>query len=158
MSTIQPYPHRYHACASASRSSSRVTVGSAQLPNLETAPPPEFGGPEGVWSPETLLCAALADCFILTFRGVTRAARFDWNSLECHVEGTLERVDRNSEFTRFVTKARLAVPRGTDLERARRLLEQAEHGCLLANSLKGERQLQAEVCVEEQPVLVDTAA
>jgi organic hydroperoxide reductase OsmC/OhrA len=77
---MHPYPHRYRVTASA-ESAGRVTVGSPGLSSLETAPPPEFGGPDGLWSPETLLCAAVADCFILTFRAVARAARFEWQEL-----------------------------------------------------------------------------
>jgi organic hydroperoxide reductase OsmC/OhrA len=30
----------------------------------------QLGGPGGQWSPETLLVAAAAECFILTFRAV----------------------------------------------------------------------------------------
>jgi organic hydroperoxide reductase OsmC/OhrA len=118
-------------------------VASPGLPSLETAPPPEFDGPGGVWSPETLLCAAVADCFILTFRAVSRAAAFPWSKLECRVEGTLERVSGGSQFTRFATHATLTVPAGADAAKARSLLERAEHGCLIANSLRGERTLEA---------------
>jgi organic hydroperoxide reductase OsmC/OhrA len=127
-----------------------VAVASAALPIIETAPPPEFDGPEGVWSPETLLCAAVADCFILTFRGVSRAARFEWVKLECRVEGTLERVDGISQFTRYATHAVLTVPAGTDVARARSLLERAEHACLVSNSLRGTRTLEAEVVTESR--------
>src|SRR5579863_3794706 len=105
---MQPYPHRYGAAAAA-EPSGPVTVSSRGLPSLETFPPPEFGGPGGVWSPETLLCAAVVDCFILTFRAVARAARFEWRELECRVEGVLERVGSNSEFTHYTTIARLGV-------------------------------------------------
>jgi organic hydroperoxide reductase OsmC/OhrA len=49
-------------------------VVSQGPPAIETAPPPEFDGPGDMWSPETLLVAAIASCFILTFRGVSRAA------------------------------------------------------------------------------------
>jgi len=122
-----------------------VAVAAEQLPTLETAAPPQFDGPGGVWSPETLLCAALADCFILTFRSIARAAKLDWLHLECHVEGALERVERTSQFTRFRTVAKLTVAEGTDLARARESLERAEHGCLVANSLRGERTLESEV-------------
>jgi organic hydroperoxide reductase OsmC/OhrA len=38
--------------------------------------------PGNAWSPETSLVAAVADCFILTFRGVAQAAKFPWESLE----------------------------------------------------------------------------
>jgi organic hydroperoxide reductase OsmC/OhrA len=35
--------------------------------------------------------------------------------------------------------------RGTDAARARTLLEKSEHGCLVANSLTGKRELVAEI-------------
>jgi organic hydroperoxide reductase OsmC/OhrA len=112
---------------------------------LETAAPPEFDGPGGAWSPETLLCASLADCFILTFRAVARAANFEWLRLECRVEGTLERVERTPQFTRYNTFTDLVVPQGADLAKARELLERADRGCLIANSLRGARALEARV-------------
>jgi organic hydroperoxide reductase OsmC/OhrA len=74
--------------------SGTVLVTAGDLPDIATAPPPEFDGPSGIWSPETLLIASIADCFILTFRGVARAAHFEWEKLEAHVEGTLERAEK----------------------------------------------------------------
>jgi organic hydroperoxide reductase OsmC/OhrA len=141
---MHPYPHVYQASA-AGNPAGGVTVASPQLPDIDTAPPPEFDGPGGVWSPENLLCAAVADCFILTFRGVSRAARFGWLSLECRVDGTLERVDGKSQFTRFATFAKLTVEPGSAVEKARELLDRAEHGCLIANSLLGTRTLEVEI-------------
>jgi len=141
---MKPYPHHYHASASA-RAIGRVMISAPALPAIETAPPPEFDGPGGLWSPEMLLCAALADCFILTFRAIARAAHFNWLALDCRVEGTLEHSGNTTQFTRFATAARLAVPPGADEAKARRLLERAEHGCLVANSLRGERTLAVEL-------------
>ncbi len=147
---MHPYPHTYVASA-AGEGTGFVALASPQLPSLETASPPEFDGPGGVWSPETLLCASLADCFILTFRAVARAARFEWSRLECRVEGVLERVGRTSRFTRYTTFARLTVPEGTDSARARELLERAEQGCLIGNSLNGARTLETEISVQGAP-------
>lgn len=141
---MHPYPHQYKVSAQGGKTG-HVTVGSPGLPNLETAPPPEFDGPGDVWSPENLLCAAVADCFILTFRALSRAAKLDWLSLKCQVEGTLQRADGVSKFTRFSTCATLQVPAGTDTGAAQRLLERAEHTCLISNSLSGERVLEATV-------------
>lgn len=141
---MHPYPHEYRASATGNPAGV-VVVTSPQLPDIETAPPPEFDGPGGVWSPESLLCAALADCFILTFRGVSRAAKFEWLALDCRVQGILERVDGKSQFTKFATFATLTVAPGSDSAKARSLLERAEHGCLIANSLLGARTLEAEV-------------
>jgi organic hydroperoxide reductase OsmC/OhrA len=116
---------------------------------METAAPPEFGGPTGMWSPETLLAAAVADCFILTVRAIARAQRFDWLALNCRVEALLERVDGHSQFTQFMLRVRLTVPPGTDAAKAQRLLEQAEHGCLITNSLRGTRTLETQIVAEE---------
>jgi len=143
---MHPYPHTYVAAAAADPSG-LVAVTSAGLPRLDSAAPPEFDGPGGVWSPETLLSASLADCFILTFRGVSRLAQLKWLHLECRVEADLTRVERLPQFTHFRTFANLLVPPGTDIDSARALLEQAEHRCLIANSLRGSRTLEAQVTV-----------
>jgi organic hydroperoxide reductase OsmC/OhrA len=141
---LHPYPHVYRVSAAGTPAGS-VTVSSPQLPDIETAPPPEFDGPGGVWSPENLLCAAIADCFILTFRGISRATRMEWLTLTCRVEGTLERVEAVAQFTRYTTFATLHVPPGTDVAKARSLLERAEHSCLVSSSLRGTRTLHADV-------------
>ena len=144
--TMHPYPHRYLALA-AGASSGTVTLASAGLPDLTTAPPPEFDGPGGVWSPETLLCGAIADCFVLSFRGVSRAAKFEWIRLECEVEGRLERLDNVTRFTSYTTRATLTVAPGSDEAKAKSLLERAEHVCLVSNSLNGVRALETHIII-----------
>lgn len=141
---MKPYPHHYTASASA-RATDVVTVSAPSLPSIETAAPPEFDGPGGLWTPEALLCAAVADCFILTFRALARAAHFDWLSLDCEVVGVLEHIGNISQFTRFETRARLNVAAGADHGKAHVLLGRAEDSCLIANSLRGERTLSTEV-------------
>jgi organic hydroperoxide reductase OsmC/OhrA len=150
---MEPYPHTYSVSA-LTRSAGNVMLSSPQLPDLPSAAPAQFGGPGDLWSPETLLCASLADCFVLTFRAVARAARFEWRSLECRVLGTLESPERISQFTRFTTIARLAVPGGASIDKARDLLERAEHGCLIANSVRGTRVLQVEIVEEPAGIVI----
>ena len=141
---MQDLPHRYSVAAHAD-TEGEVNLESARLPALVSAAPSEFGGPGDRWSPETLLVAAVADCYILTFRAVARAAKFSWVSLECEVEGTLDRVERVTQFTEFRVRASLRVPPGTDEEHAQRLLARAEQGCLITRSLKATSHLSATV-------------
>ena len=141
---MQDFPHRYTATALA-RTEGEVTLESERLAALASAPPIEFGGPGDRWSPETLLVGAVADCFTLGFRAIARASKLEWVSLRCQVEGTLERVERVTQFTGFVLRASLQVPRGTDEARARSLLEKAEKTCLISNSLKGKATLEASI-------------
>jgi organic hydroperoxide reductase OsmC/OhrA len=141
---MKPLPHRYTVRA-VGAGAGALDLQSEGAPPLQSAAPAEFGGPGDLWSPETLLVGAVADCFILTFRAVARAGKLEWQSLECETEGTLERVDGVTSFTRFASRATLTVPSGTDSAKARDLLERSERGCLVANSLKGERTLQVAI-------------
>ena len=119
---MQDYPHIYKAAASA-KPEGEVQVTSPNLADIVTTPPPEFGGPEGTWSPETLLVASVADCFNLTFRSIARASRFEWLELDCRAEGKLEKFNSITRFTVFYLKARLVVPEGTPTAKAERLLQ-----------------------------------
>jgi peroxiredoxin-like protein len=134
---MQNLPHLYSVAAT-SGIEGHVDLTSAGLVGLESAAPAEFGGPGDRWSPETLLVAAVADCFILTFKAIARASTFEWLSLRCHVEGVLDRVDSVTRFTKFELRAQLEVPPGTSEEKATQLLEKSEHSCLITNSLRAE--------------------
>jgi organic hydroperoxide reductase OsmC/OhrA len=141
---MHPFPHHYVVDVSAGPEGA-VTLGSAGVPKLESAAPREFDGPGDRWSPESLLTAAVADCFVLSFRAVAAASKLAWIGLEARAQGTLERVEGRNRFTKFHTEATLRVPPGTDIERARKLLEKAEQICLVSNSLNAERHLEAHV-------------
>jgi organic hydroperoxide reductase OsmC/OhrA len=141
---MHPYPHLYTVQAVA-HPEGDVPETSAGLPALATAAPAEFDGPGDRWSPETLLVAAVADCYLLSFRGVARANKFAWQSLECTVEGTLNRIEGKTRFTHVVVRAALRVPAGTDEAKAVQLMERAEHVCLISNSLVAERRVEPTV-------------
>ena len=143
---MHPFPHRYVVNA-AVRPDGDVPLSTDGVRVIESAPPKEFDGPGNQWSPEGLLTAAVADCFALSFRAIAAASRLAWVSLEARTEGTLDRVDGKMRFTRFDTHAKLLVPEGADVERAKKLLEKAEFTCLVANSLSSERHLTMEVAV-----------
>ena len=146
---MQEFPHHYTVSASAATQSD-IELRAARVPNLSTAAPAEFDGPGDRWSPETLLVGAVGDCFAITFRGVARASRLPWTSLRCDVTGTLERIDRAMQFTTFELHAHLDVPAGTNVDQARRVLEKAEHNCLISNSLKGAVRLVTDIDVASE--------
>lgn len=137
-------PHIYRTTARA-EAEGLVTLEAPSLPPLESAAPAEFGGPGDRWSPETLLTAAVVDCFVLGFRAIARASKLEWQRLECSVEGKLDRVERTTQFTELALKAHLQVPAGTDEARAQRILERAEKTCLITNSLSAEVHLETRV-------------
>ena len=137
---MKPLPHHYTAIAHAGFEGS-VELQSPGLPSLESAAPAEYGGPGDRWSPETLLMAAVGDCFCLTFRAIARASRCDWVDLVCEVEGRLDRVERVTRFVEVRIRASLGLPAGADVEVGEKLLAKAEASCLITNSLDLEVEL-----------------
>lgn len=147
---MREFPHHYKVVAAAAPDGD-VSLLSDGLDAIPSAPPVEFGGPGNRWSPETLLVAAVADCFILSFRAIAGASKLSWISLKCEVNGTLERGEGVTRFTEFVVHATLDVPHDTKEERAQRILEKAEKSCLITNSLSGTTHLDATVLKEKVP-------
>ena len=141
---MQDFPHHYVVNAS-NNGDMRVQITASGLSDIESSPPAEFGGPGDRWSPETLLMAAAADCFILTFKAIARASSLEWQDIQVEAVGTLERVERITRFTRIEQKVRLTISDPALKERAASLLEKSEHNCLVSNSLNAEKVLTAEV-------------
>jgi peroxiredoxin-like protein len=141
---MHPFPHHYEVHADA-KEQGAVGLDAPDVPALEIAAPKQFGGPGEAWSPETMLVGAVAGCFVLTFRAIAAASRLSWRSVDCTASGVLERVEGVTRFTRIHLKASLVLPPGEDVERARRLLDKAEKGCLVTRSLALQPELETEV-------------
>jgi peroxiredoxin-like protein len=146
---MQAFPHKYTVTAN-TFTDGATQVSSTNLPSLLCAPPEEFGGPGDQWSPETLLVAAIADCFLLSFKAIARASKLDWDALSCEVVGTLDKLDRITQFTEFQLHAELTLPADGNEDKARRLLDKAEQVCLISNSLKGDCHLSSSVLMADQ--------
>lgn len=141
---MQDYPHLYVATAEGG-ADGLVDTGSPGLESIPTMPPAEFDGPGDKWSPETMLVAAVANCFILTFRAVARASHFDWNLVSVRVVGVLNRVERVTRFTEFRIGVTLRLPPGSDWHKAHRIAEKSESVCLVTNSLNGDKTLEIDI-------------
>jgi organic hydroperoxide reductase OsmC/OhrA len=112
-----------------------ATLVAGGVPALRSAPPKDFDGPGDAWSPEHLLLASVETCFMFTFQAVAQASKFDFLSLELSGSATVDRQDGTIRFTDISLRSRLTVPKGTDLERARRMLEKGKSACLVTASL-----------------------
>ncbi|HSL48025.1 MAG TPA: OsmC family protein [Candidatus Deferrimicrobiaceae bacterium] len=144
---MKPLPHRYEVVLSGGTTGYAATSAKGS-PNLASAPPPEFDGPGDAWSPEELLLAAVATCFMFTLRAVAQVSRVDFISLELTVEGTVDRRDGRMRFMEIVLRPRLQVPVGTEPERALRVLEKAEKSCIVSASLATPIRLEPEIARE----------
>ncbi|WP_211217179.1 OsmC family protein [Psychromonas hadalis] len=115
---------------------------------MSIAPPAEFDGPGDQWSPETLMMSAVAGCFILSFKAVSKFSKFEWVSIDCHSEGILDRVEKTTRFVQVTNKVKLVISEDSSKEKALTLLEKAEAICLVSNSLNATLKLECEIVVK----------
>ena len=141
---MSQFPHQYQASASA-QPEGLVSLNGENLPELHSAPPTEFGGPGDQWSPEDLLVGAVADCFVLAFKAIAAASKYEWIDLKAEASGTLDKVERAVQFTGISLHAHLTVPAEADESRAQRLLDKAKQTCFITNSLKAETSLETSI-------------
>jgi organic hydroperoxide reductase OsmC/OhrA len=123
---------------------------SPGLPTIEVASPPEFQGHAGVWTPENLYVASVNACFIMTFLAIAQFSKLEFVSISAAAGGKLEKIaGAGHQITEIVLKPRLIVRSGTDLERAKRMLEKAEKNCFISNSVRTRVTLEPEVTAEQ---------
>jgi len=123
----------------------RGTHGGDGRPSLEVASPPEFKGPEGVWSPEHLLVASLESCVLLTFLYLARRQGVELVGYESETEGVLELSGEGMAFTEFTLRPRVIITPGGDVAAGEEALRRAADSCLVHRSLKSQVHLEAQV-------------
>jgi peroxiredoxin-like protein len=138
---MQEFPHQYRVKA-AGKAQGIVIATAERLPDLVVAPPTQFDGPGDQWSPENLLMASLANCFVLSFRAIADASKLQWHSIDCESVGELDNVERKVRFTRVLSKVRLHIADSENKEKAERLLRRTEETCLISNSLSCESHIE----------------
>jgi organic hydroperoxide reductase OsmC/OhrA len=148
---MKPLPHHYDVHLTGGPTG-YAQVSGAGLPELRTAPPADYDGPGDAWSPEHLLLASVQTCFLFTLRAVARLSKVEFLSLDVDVGGTVARQDGVARFTEIVLRPKLTVPIGTDRERALRVLEKSETGCLVSASLSTPIRLEPEIQEASEPV------
>jgi organic hydroperoxide reductase OsmC/OhrA len=133
MSTLKDF--RFQVCA-APLPWRRVRLTSKAKPPLEAATPPEFrDGTPGMWTPEDLLVAAVASCYVQTLRAI--AARRELLLREFEVEG-VGHVTRRAEgrLGFVVIELRVGLTVDEDDEReGERAARDAHRACLIARAL-----------------------
>ncbi len=110
---------------------------------VEVATPPEFGGHEGIISPEDLFVSSANVCFMTTLLGTIKNMGVEIVSYESEAEGILETVDKMKIFTKIIIKPKIKA-RDTE-EKIRLILGHAEKRCLVANSMKTQVIIEPEI-------------
>jgi organic hydroperoxide reductase OsmC/OhrA len=145
--------YRYHANAQFHQHDRSFVSLEQGVPRLiHFSAPPEFGGEPGVWTPEDFLLAAVASCFVETFKGVARASKLDFQGIEVGVDGLIEKEAGGLRFTKITIRPTIIIYEDAAQELSLRVLSKCERSCLIARSLSSTIELESKILVEK-PVI-----
>ena len=120
-------------------------IRSKDKPSIGLSAPVEFGGKEGVWTPEDLLVASVNACLLTTFSYYAKKQGLDFGSYESSAEGIVELVEMQYIFSEITIKPKIIVESDKDIGVAENLLEISKKSCFISNSLKSKVILEPEV-------------
>ncbi|TMI66001.1 MAG: OsmC family peroxiredoxin [Bacteroidetes bacterium] len=126
--------------------------------SFRVSTPPEFGGPEGDWSPEHLFLSSIISCFMSTYLVFVNKLKIENTGFECTATGQVEIIDGKYKFTFIHIYPKAFVANEPDIEKARIAMEKSKKYCLISNSINAEIVLHPEVVISKQHAAVNTAA
>ena len=128
---------------------SREHTMQAADQSLRLSSDPAFRGDGQLLNPELLLVASASSCQLLEFLALAAKARVDVLEYEDEAEGTMDESDEPARIQRIVLRPRIRVASGPSREKVERLVRLAHDHCYVANSLKTEIVVEAEIDLAE---------
>jgi organic hydroperoxide reductase OsmC/OhrA len=122
-------------------------------PEMDFSAPPDAQGHPGVLTPEDAFVAAANTCIMMMFIWATERFKLNLISYDCRAEGTkLIELDRTEIFTHLRFYPVIHIAAGGEEEkvvegRARRALQSAQKYSLVANSVKSDIIIEAQIKV-----------
>ena len=108
----------------------------AGKPAIEVATPPEFGGPENIWTPEDLLTSAVATCIMTSALFFFGRAKIQPRAYKSKATATMEKISAGLAITRMTIAVSIELDDMEQETAVRKAMEQAEKTCPLSISLK----------------------
>ena len=105
-------------------------------PEIMMSTPPEFGGPQNVWSPEDLLAGSVGSCVMTTSVFFLEKSGVKLLSYLSNATATMEKTKEGLAFTEISVDVSIAVEDEGDIEKAEAALRKGEAACPVSKALK----------------------
>jgi len=111
-------------------------TGSDGKPGIGISTPPEFGGPEGFWTPEDLLTSSVASCVLTSTLFFAEKGGIGLRSYKSKSTGTMEKTPAGLAITGVKIEVSIELEDAGQEAEIRKAVERAEKTCPISNSLK----------------------
>lgn len=104
-------------------------LASEGKPGLTVAPPPEFGGRAGVWTPEDALLGAVQSCLLMTALYFVKQKSIGLKAYESTATGEMKKTPEGLRFQSIEVSICAAVEQEDDIGKIKQAVAQAEKFC-----------------------------
>jgi organic hydroperoxide reductase OsmC/OhrA len=119
-------------------------------PDIQVACPPEYGGHEGIWSPEDLFLASVEVCVMTTFLWLAGKEGIEIASYNSNAESIASMVDGEFRMGRVKVQVSVGLLREEDAPSVERSLENVERSCLISRSINPLVEIVPSIFVEKR--------
>lgn len=131
------FPMKFEVEANSQAGAATQWTGKAgNLPPIPSAIPPEFMGPGGGYSPEDLFALSLLNCLIATFKVYAEKGAVTFQELKGKANLTVDRIPGETGFSMTQVEVFFDITESSDIEKARKFMDQAIKDCAVSNSIK----------------------
>jgi organic hydroperoxide reductase OsmC/OhrA len=110
-------------------------TSAEEKPAITVATPPEFGGPENIWTPEDLLTSAVASCLMTSTLFFVEKAKIAMSSYSSTAVSTMEKTPKGLAITKIEVEVVIVLEQADQADAARKAVERAENNCPISASL-----------------------
>jgi organic hydroperoxide reductase OsmC/OhrA len=109
---------------------------AANLPEITSAIPPEFGGSGQGYSPEDLFALAILNCMIATFKVYAEKSNIQFAQIHGKATLSMNKLPSENAFWMSDIEITLDVSGASNVDKAKTILENAVKSCAIGNSIK----------------------
>ncbi|MBN2644665.1 MAG: OsmC family protein [Desulfuromonadaceae bacterium] len=120
-------------------------IRSGGKPPVAVATPPEFGGPENIWTPEDLLASAVASCLMTSTLFFADRAKITLRSYASTAVATMEKTAKGLAITGVKVAVVISLENAEQADAIRKAVEMAEVNCPISTTLNCPVELQLTV-------------
>lgn len=126
-------------------SEKKGVLSSNGKPDIIVACPPEFGGHEGIWSPEDLYLASVEICTMTTFLWFVKKYKLDLKYYKSKASGVAELINSSFQFSKININLEIGIANKNDIKKVERIIEKTPEICLISKSIKTEVFIKSEI-------------